>query len=430
MSKSFGNLIGDEWCHSGQLIKNVSPLDADGVIGEYAIGSDDDVGREVAAARSAQVSWKRTTLQARADILFKVAKELSDRNDELGELLTREEGKTRAEGIGEVGRVANVLRVFAGEVLRLTGENLTSVRPNVSMEIGREPVGVVGVIRPWNFPIAIPSWKIGPALAFGNTVGRLQALRSRTIKRLGAGRYPPSGRHTGGRIQPSDGWRGDCARNYSVVSTRISRSRWLVRSTGSYFQTGQRCTASSRLIVVEQIPDRFVDALANRLEKLVVGHALDPSTQIEPVVNRQQFDQDMHYIDMGEREGARGRLIGRRPDRKTSGFYLPPTLFTETSNAMRINRYEIFGLVASVIRVKNYDEALSVANDTEFGLSAGIITNSRKHARHFHANSESGLVMVNLPTAGLDYHVPFGGKKALSYGKRVQGGMPQNSTRS
>jgi aldehyde dehydrogenase (NAD+) len=190
---------------------------------------------------------------------------------------------------------------------------------------------------------------------------------------------------------------------------------------GSFFQTGQRCTASSRLIVQEGIHDRFVAGVADRLKKLKIGHALQPDTQVGPVVEARQLEQDESYIELGQREGANAVVSGQRLNRDTPGFYLSPTLFTETSNTMRINREEIFGPVAAVIRVKTYDEALSVANDTDFGLSAGIVTRSHKFARHFEANAQAGLTMVNLPTAGLDYHVPFGGRKASSYGPREQG---------
>ena len=190
---------------------------------------------------------------------------------------------------------------------------------------------------------------------------------------------------------------------------------------GEFFQTGQRCTASSRLIVTEGICDRFVDAVSEQLRALVIDHALIAGTQIGPVVDQRQLDHDLSYIEIGKREGATTKVAGELLTRDTNGFYLTPTLFVDTTNAMRINREEIFGTIASVIRVKDYDEALSVANDTEFGLSAGICTTSMKHARHFQSNAQSGLTMINLPTAGLDYHVPFGGTKASSYGPREQG---------
>jgi aldehyde dehydrogenase (NAD+) len=190
---------------------------------------------------------------------------------------------------------------------------------------------------------------------------------------------------------------------------------------GAFYQTGQRCTASSRLIVTEGIHDRFVEGVRQKMSALVIDHALKAGTQIGPVVDQRQLDSNFNYLDIGAKEGA-AKTGGERLNRETPGFYMAPALFTETSNAMRINREEIFGPVASVVRVKDYDEALATANDTDFGLSAGICTTSLKHARHFQRNSEAGLTMVNLPTAGLDYHVPFGGRKASSFGPREQGG--------
>jgi len=190
---------------------------------------------------------------------------------------------------------------------------------------------------------------------------------------------------------------------------------------GAFYSTGQRCTASSRLIVTEGIHDRFVSAVVDRLSSLVVGDALDPKTQIGPVVDQSQLDQDLDYIRVGQEEGAKLVFGGDLIKRDNPGHFLAPALFTETSNAMRINREEIFGPVASVVRVRDYEEALQVANDTAFGLSAGICTTSLKYAKHFKRNSEAGMVMINVPTAGVDYHVPFGGRKASSYGPREQG---------
>jgi acyl-CoA reductase-like NAD-dependent aldehyde dehydrogenase len=192
-------------------------------------------------------------------------------------------------------------------------------------------------------------------------------------------------------------------------------------ANGAFFSTGQRCTASSRLIVTEGIHDRFVDALTERLKGLVVDDALKAGTHIGPVVDQSQLEQDEKYIAIGRDEGAKLHWGGERLNRDNPGFYLQPALFTEVKNTMRIAREEIFGPVASVVRAKNYDEALAIANDTEFGLSSGICTTSLKYSSHFKRNSEAGMVMVNLPTAGVDYHVPFGGRKGSSYGPREQG---------
>jgi acyl-CoA reductase-like NAD-dependent aldehyde dehydrogenase len=194
---------------------------------------------------------------------------------------------------------------------------------------------------------------------------------------------------------------------------------------GTFFATGQRCTASSRLIVTQEVHDRFVDAMAERMKNLVVDDALKPGTDIGPVVDQSQLDQDLSYVRIGQDEGATLVAGGELLNRDTPGFYLAPALFTDVDNRMRIARQEIFGPVATVIRVRDYEEALAVANDTPFGLSSGICTTSLKHANHFKRNAEAGMVMVNLPTAGVDYHVPFGGRKGSSYGPREQGRYAQ-----
>jgi aldehyde dehydrogenase (NAD+) len=192
-------------------------------------------------------------------------------------------------------------------------------------------------------------------------------------------------------------------------------------ANGAFFATGQRCTASSRLVVTEGIHDRFVGALTERMKSLVIDDALKSGTHIGPAVDESQLEQDLRYIDLGKAEGARLMAGGERLTRGSPGFYVAPTLFTDARNDMRISREEIFGPVAAVIRAKGYDEALAIANDTPFGLVSGICTTSLKHATHFKRNAEAGMVMVNLPTAGVDYHVPFGGRKGSSYGPREQG---------
>lgn len=456
----YGNFIAGEWRTGGQASTNVNPSDTNDVIGEYAAGTRADVEDAVAAARQALKGWARQSEQTRADILFRVAEELIARREELGELLSREEGKTRAEGIGEVGRAAQVFRFFAGEVVRFGGEFLPSVRPGIDISIRREPVGVVGLITPWNFPMAIPAWKIAPALAYGNTVvlkpADLTPASAWALTDILARAGVPSGVFNlvmgrgsvvgqaivetvdavsfTGSVPTGTGIVAGAAKRMIRVQAEMGGKNPLIvmddadldvavncAVDGSFFQTGQRCTASSRLIVHEGIHDRFVKGVAARLDALLIDHALKQGTQVGPVVDGKQLDQDLAYIEIGEKEGGRAVVRGQRLNRETPGFYLSPTLFTETHNDMRINREEVFGPVASVIRVRDYDEALATANETDFGLSAGIVTRSQKLAQHFQANAESGLTMVNLPTAGLDYHVPFGGRKGSSYGPREQG---------
>jgi alpha-ketoglutaric semialdehyde dehydrogenase len=458
--KALKNYIGGDWLDGGEVIRSINPSDTNDVLAECASASAKQVADAVAGARAAFTQWSQTTTQVRADLLNKIGTELMDRKEELGELLAREEGKTRAEGIGEINRAAQVFRFFAGEVVRFGGEKLPSVRPNIDIEISRGPVGVVGIITPWNFPVAIPAWKIAPALAFGNTVvfkpseitplmgWHLAEIISRAggpagIVNLVMGTGPGTGQAVVDNVDAVS-FTGSVPTGRQIAQRAIQR---MIRVQcemggknplvvlddadldtaincavdGAFFQTGQRCTASSRLIVSEGIHDRFVDGVVDRLKKLVIGHALKPATNVGPAVDQRQLEKDLRYLDIGRREGAKVKLEGGPLKRDTPGYYISPTLFVDTNNQMQINREEMFGPIAAVIRVKNYDEALAVANDTEFGLSAGICTTSRKYARHFQANAQSGLVMVNLPTAGLDYHVPFGGTKASSYGPREQG---------
>lgn len=455
------NLIGGDWT-GGEAIDNINPSDTDEVVGQYARATAEDAKAAIAAAKDAFPAWSRSGPAQRHAILRKAADEIAARKDELGRLLSQEEGKTLAEGIGEATRAAQLFDFFAGETLRLAGEVLPSVRPGIGIEITREAVGVVGLITPWNFPIAIPAWKMAPALCYGNTVvikpadlvpGCTWALVD-ILHRAGLPKgvlnlVMGQGSVVGQTILDSAdvdaiSFTGSVATGTRVAEASVKRMRKFQLEmggknplvvlddadldtavdcaiNGAFFSTGQRCTASSRLIVTDGIHDRFVKAMIDRLGTLTVDNALKEGTNIGPVVDQSQFDQDIEYIDIGRDQGATLAFGGERLNRETPGYYLQPALFTETTNDMRINREEVFGPVAGVIRVKDYDEALAVANDTEFGLSSGICTQSLKHATDFKRNSEAGMVMVNLPTAGVDFHVPFGGRKGSSYGPREQG---------
>lgn len=464
MTEMFKNLIAGEWTGAGAASRNINPSNTDDVVGEYAQGSVAQLEDAVAAARAAFPGWSLSNPQTRHDILKKSSDEILARREELGRLLSREEGKTLAEGIGEATRAGQIFAFFAGEALRLCGETVASTRPGVGVEITREPVGVVGMITPWNFPIAIPAWKIAPALAYGNCVvikpadlvpGSAWALVDivhraglpKGVLNLVMGRGSVVGqallqhKHvhaisftgsvaTGRKIaeaciasNPMKKFQLEMGGKNPLIVLDDADLKIAVEAavTGAFFSTGQRCTASSRLIVQEGIHDRFVAACIERLKGVVVDDALKSGTHIGPVVDQSQLDQDLKYIQIARDEGAKLAWGGELLNRETPGFYLQPALFTETTNAMRISREEVFGPVANVIRVKDYDEALAVANDTEFGLSSGICTTSLKHATHFRRNSEAGMVMVNLATAGVDYHVPFGGRKGSSYGPREQG---------
>jgi len=461
MAELHKNLIDGEWLGT-EGKENINPSDLKDVVGVYAQASADETKQAIAAAKAAFPAWSRSGILERHAILRKTADEILARKQELGELLSREEGKTLGEGIGEVTRAGQIFDFFAGEVLRLSGEVLPSVRPGVGVEITREPVGVVGIITPWNFPIAIPAWKVAPALAYGNTVvikpadlvpGSTWAIVDILVRaglpkgalNLVMGRGSVVGQTL---LDSPDvnaiSFTGSVGTGKRVAEASIKHGRKFQLEMGgknptvvlddadlkvamesvaqsAFFSTGQRCTASSRVIVTEGIHDAFVDALCERTKNLRVGHALDKNSEIGPVVDPSQLKQDMDYIGIGQDEGAELRAGGQRVNAPTEGYFLQPALFTGATNSMRIAREEIFGPVAAIIKVKDYEEALATANDTEFGLSAGIVTTSLKYATHFKRNAEAGMVMVNVPTAGVDFHVPFGGRKGSSYGPREQG---------
>jgi len=462
------NFIGGEWVASQNAAPDLNPSNTNDVVGEFPRASRADAERAIAAAKDAFPAWSRTTPQERHDILKRIGDEIIARKEELGRLLSREEGKTLAEGIGETVRAGQIFLFFSGECLRMAGDKLASVRPGVDVEITREAVGVVGLITPWNFPIAIPSWKIAPALAYGNCVvfkpadlvpATAHAL-SEIIVRSGlpAGVFNlvmgrgsevgqtllehadvnaisftgsvPTGRRVAATCIDSDPMKKvqlEMGGKNPLVVLDDADMKVAVECAvnGAFFSTGQRCTASSRVIVTGGIHDRFVQAMTERMRNLVVDDALKSGTHIGPVVDQNQLDQNLSYIRIGQDEGAKLVAGGELLNRDTPGFYLAPALFTEVDNRMRIAREEIFGPVATVTRARDYDEALEIANDTQFGLSAGVCTTSLKYANHFKRNVEAGMVMVNLPTAGVDYHVPFGGRKGSSYGPREQGRYAQ-----
>ncbi|WP_321784777.1 aldehyde dehydrogenase family protein [Burkholderia pyrrocinia] len=457
----YRSFINGEWQSASGALPNINPSDLSDIVGEALLADDALVADAIAAARHAFRSWSLTTPQQRADILDAAGTTILARREELGTLLAREEGKRLPEAIGEVTRAGNIFKFFAGEALRVGGEVVPSVRPGLTVEVTREPLGVIGMITPWNFPIAIPAWKIAPALAFGNTVvikpaEAVPGCTTELVSILADAGLPAGvlnlvlgpGRIVGNALVTSPDvdaitFTGSEATGRAIAAKCVEAGKKVqlemggknpmvivddanldvavdAALDGSFFSTGQRCTASSRLIVTAHIHDRFVNALQQKASALVVGHALDKATQIGPVVDDRQLQQNLSYLKIAGEEGGQvfgGQLIECR----TKGFFMQPALITGTTNAMRINREEVFGPVASVIKVADYDEALAVANDTPYGLASGICTTSLKYAAHFKRHAEAGMVMVNAPTAGVDYHVPFGGRKHSSYGPREQG---------
>jgi acyl-CoA reductase-like NAD-dependent aldehyde dehydrogenase len=442
-------------------LTSINPSDTNDIVASFPDGGPAEADAAIAAARAAFPAWSSASPEVRADVLDKVGATILSRAAELGELLAREEGKTRAEGVGEVMRAGRIFRYFGGEALRRHGFTLESTRPNIDATTHREALGVVGLITPWNFPIAIPAWKTAPALAFGNTVVIKPANITTAVASALADIIHESGAPAGvfnmvlgrGRIGAhlashpdvdaisftgSQGVGAQVAaaalkhqarvqlemggKNPLVVLADADLDRAVaIALDGGFFQTGQRCTASSRVIVEDAIHDRFVAALAERAKALRVGPALDPATQIGPAASESQFEQNLRYVEIATAEGGRLVTGGTAIKAATPGYYMSPAVIADTNPGMRINNEEVFGPVVSTVRVKNYEEALALANHGSFGLSAGIVTTSLKYSRHFRRNVRAGMVMVNLPTAGVDYHVPFGGTRGSSYGPREQG---------
>ncbi len=456
------NFIAGAWVDGVGVTQDINPSDITDVVGEFTQAGKAQTDEAIAAAKAASFAWGLSTPQQRCDALEMIGTELLARKDEIGRILSRENGKPLSNGIAETMRAAQIFKFFAQEALRVEGTQLPSVRPNVDVTITREPVGVVGLICPWNFPIAIPAWKIAPALAYGNcvvfkpadlvpaTAWALSEIISRSglpkgVFNLVMGRGSVVGQ---AMLDSKDvnalSFTGSVATGAKVAQACIAHNRKFQLEMGgknplvilddanldaavagavdgAFFQAGQRCTASSRLIVQSKIHDAFVEKAIAMLKGLKVDHALKEGTQIGPVVDETQMKQDEDYIRIGREEGAELAWGGERLNRDTKGYYLSPALFVNTKNSMRINQEEIFGPVASVVKVDSYEEALAVANDTPMGLSSGIYTSSLKSANDFRRKAQAGMVMVNLPTAGVDYHVPFGGRKASSFGPREQG---------
>lgn len=455
------NFINGEWVGGHKTVENINPANTNDVINQAAEGTAADIDSAVQAASIAFPAWRDTTPQVRHDLLDSIGNAILDRKEEFGTVLAREEGKTLPEAIGETVRAGQVFKFFAGEALRCAGENVSSVRPGVDIDVIREPIGVVGIITPWNFPIAIPAWKMAPALAYGNCVVFKPAPATPGTSYILAQLFdefggPPGvlnmvmgdGAEVGdalvthpkvaaisftGSVKTGRGIIASCGASQKKVQVEMGGKNPMIVMddadlsiavpacvNGAYFSTGQRCTASSRFVVHQAVHDEFVAAVGEGMQKLRIGDPLQATTDLGPVIDERQLASNLRYVALAAEEGA---IVqgGERLELENPGYYQAPALFTQTSNDMRINQEEIFGPCASVIKVSDFDEAIATANDVEFGLSSGICTTSLKYAREFKRRADAGVLMVNLPTAGLDYHVPFGGRKASSYGPKEQG---------
>jgi len=456
------NYIAGEWVAGGSEIENRNPSDLSDVVGLYAQATSDQLEQALDQARVAQAEWAATGIEKKHNVLMAIGTEMMTRAEELGTLLSREEGKPLAEGKGEVYRAGQFFTYYAAESLRQMGDTADSTRENIEIDVRREALGVVGIISPWNFPTATASWKIAPALCYGNAVlwkpanatpASAVALTEIIVKQdipkglfslvMGAGaevgqRLVKSPKVDGisftGSVPVGKGIARAAIENLTKIQMEMGSKNALavmddadidlavaMAAGGAFGGTGQKCTASSRLIVHSAVHDEFVSKLLVATEAMKVGHALEAGTQIGPVVSQQQLTENMAYVELGKSEGAELLCGGQRLEMPTEGYYMAPGLFINSNNDMRINREEMFAPLTAVIKVDSYDEALTTLNDTNFGLTAGIMTQNLARATHFRRNAKSGCVMVNLATAGTDYHVPFGGRGDSSYGPREQG---------
>ncbi|MFV0462075.1 MAG: aldehyde dehydrogenase family protein [Nostocoides sp.] len=457
-----GCLIAGQWVPSADHRADINPSNTGDVIGMFAIGGAVEVDAAAQAAAQALPAWAAAPPQARAAVLDAVADQLTAQQSRLGELLAREEGKTRPEAEAEVARAAQIFRFFAGEAVRLVGDVQASYRPGVRVTQEREPVGVVGIITPWNFPIAIPAWKSAPALAYGNTVvlkpaDLVPATAVELAKIMTAAGAPPGifnlvtgpGSSVGTAIAEHPlidavTFTGSEAVGRQVLATASARfarvqlelggkNPMVIAAdadldtaveccvAGAFFSTGQRCTASSRLIVEDAIYEPFLDRLLERTKALTVGDALSAGIDIGPVVDERQLATDQRYLELARSDHRAAVYGGELVTAATPGHFLRPAVIAGLDNSAVINREEIFGPIAGVIRVADYEEAVAVANDTDYGLVAGICTTSLSHAEDFRRRAQAGMVMVNLPTAGVDPHVAFGGRRRSGYGPKEQG---------
>ena len=462
MSATHQNYIAGEWVSGTSEIENRNPSDLNDVIGMFAQASGDQVEATLDQARVAQAEWAAYGMERKQAVLMAIGNELMARAEELGTLLSREEGKPLAEGKGEVYRAGQFFTYYAAECLRQLGENADSVRDGVEIDVRREPVGTVAIISPWNFPTATASWKIAPALCYGNAVvwkpanitpasavALTEIIARQDIPKGLFSRVMGAGRDVGqllvespkvnaisftGSVPVGKGIAAAAIQNLTKVQMEMGSKNALavmddadlhlaatLALGGAFGGTGQKCTASSRLIVHAAVHDAFVEKLVAGAQAMKVGHALEDGTQMGPVISQQQLDENLAYVDLGQSEGAELACGGARLEMPHDGYYMSPGVFVGTTNTMRINREEMFAPLTSVVKVDGYEEALATVNDTNFGLTSGIVTQNLARATHFRRNARTGVVTVNLPTAGTDYHVPFGGRGDSSYGPREQG---------
>ncbi len=460
----FGNYIDGQWREGGARFENRNPANRDEIVGLFARGTAGDIADAAAAAARALPGWAGLNAPARGALLFRAAEILESRFEQASADMTREEGKTLPEARGEVRRSINIFRYFAGEGSRMAGMLAPSERGRVHMFALRKPIGVTGLVTPWNFPSAIPAWKLAPALICGNTVVLKPASAAplsawRIVEALHEAGVPQGvvnfvagpGGELGqalvdapplkaisftGSCQTGNRLHAEASRRHLRIQLEMGGKnptivladadfQAAVENTvnAAFFSTGQKCTATSRAIVEDAIYDRFLEALVERTRLLKTGDGMQPGIEIGPCVDQAQMDTVLRYVETGRREAGQPKIGGTRltGGDLAKGYFVAPTIFADVTPAMTIAREEIFGPVLAVMRARDFTDALRIANDIPFGLSASIQTGNLSRAFEFIYGMEAGLLTVNLPSAGVEYQLPFGGTKESSFGPKEQG---------
>jgi aldehyde dehydrogenase (NAD+) len=464
MPDLFKNYINGEWVSGTRTFENRNPANTDEVVGTFVKGSAQDVEDAAAAAAAALPAWSAMAGPARGAILYKAADILDRKFEQTAAEMTREEGKTFPEAKGEVRRAINILRYFAGEGSRMPGMLVPSERDRVHMFALRKPIGVVGLITPWNFPSAIPAWKMAPALICGNTVIVKPASAAplsawRIVEALDEAGIPkgvvnfvagPGGELGSALVNAAPlkavSFTGSCETGTWLHAEASKRRLRIQLEMGgknptivladadfpsavenvvnaAFFSTGQKCTATSRAIVEDAIYDRFVAAVVERTKKLKVGDGMQPGIEIGPCVDQSQMETDLRYIEIGRKESGEPLCGGRRltEGALSKGYFVEPTVFADVREEHTIAREEIFGPVLAIMRARDFEDAMRIANNIPFGLSSSIQSGNLSRVFEYIYRAEAGLLTVNLPSAGVEYQLPFGGSKESSFGPKEQG---------
>ncbi len=467
MKKTVQNFIGGEWTASatGETFESINPADTSEVVAAVSKSSRTDVDNAVNAARGAYRMWRLTPAPKRGEILYKAGEILTKRKRELGELLTREMGKVLAEALGDVQEAIDMAYYMAGEGRRLSGETIPSELPDKDCKSGRVPIGVCGLITPWNFPVAIPAWKLMPALVSGNTVvfkpsSHTPACAAMLVEILREAGLPAgvlnlingSGEETGDYLASHYGIDGisftgstavglgiakTCAERGKRVSCEMGGKNAIIIMEdadlslalegavwGGFGTSGQRCTSSSRLVVHRAVHDKFLDMFAAAAGRLRLGSGLKPETDVGPVINKAQMEKVLKYIGTGKEEGAKLVTGGNacREGGCEKGYFIEPTIFSGVTPEMRIAQEEIFGPVVSVLRAEDLDDAIGIVNGTAYGLVSSIYTRDVNKSAVAERELDTGIVYINSSTIGAEIQLPFGGTKRSGFGHEEAGG--------